>query len=501
MIQTPLIIRADAGPIIGTGHVMRCLALAEAWQDTGGKVFFVSAHNSPSLEARLVNEGMVIIPVPGEAGSVRDAEETARIAREEGADWVVVDGYHFGAAFQKTLRNAGVSFLFIDDYGHAGHYYADIVLNQNIYAGMSFYKHHEPYTRFLLGPDYVLIRREFLNRSVRDRTIPEIARKLLITMGGSDPDNITLRVIEAVRAVDVRGIEVTVVVGGANPHFAQIHDAVNDSSRFRLVKNAGNMPELMAWADVAISAGGSTCWELLFMGLPFLLIPIAENQIPIAKKLQSLCLTEVINTLSSRDPERLAKIISDLLLSREKRSGFSERMVQYVDGNGPSRILHAMDRNRMWFRNAETSDCERVWHWINEPPVRAVSFNTGPVPLDSHKKWFSSALQDPDLIYYIALNDNGEPIGQARFKMESGEAVISVLVAPEHRGRSLGPRLIRDATEKMFSETGTEKVKALIKTGNEVSLKAFIRAGYCEQGIIEHSGQNAHLLMKKRGKE
>jgi len=497
----PLIIRADAGPVMGTGHVMRCLALAEAWQDTGGKVFFVSSYNSPSLKARLVEEGMEIVHVPGEAGSAGDAEETARIAREEGAGWVVVDGYHFGAAYQKTLRNAGVAVLFIDDYGHAGHYYADIVLNQNIYAGMSFYKHHEPYTRFLLGPDFVLIRREFLKRSVHDRTIPEIARKLLITMGGSDPDNITLRVIEAARAVDVRDIEVTVVVGGANPHFTQIHDAVRDSSRFRLVKNAGNMPDLMAWADVAVSAGGSTCWELLFMGLPSLVIPIAENQIPIAKRLESLCLAEVIDAPGADDPERLAKVVSDLMLSQDKRSGFSERMLQYVDGKGPLRILHAMNKSRIWFRNAEMSDCERVWHWINDPPVRAVSFNTGPVPLESHMEWFSSVLQDPGLVYYIALDDNGEPIGQARFKMESGEAVISVLVAPEHRGRSLGPRLIRSATEKMFLETGTKKVKALIKTGNEVSRKAFIRAGYCEQGIIGYSGQDAYLLTKTRGKE
>ena len=253
----PLIIRADASPEIGTGHVMRCLALAEAWQDVGGEAVFVFSRSVPLLEDRLKKEGMKICRMSEETGTVADADETARIARNYEAEWIVVDGYQFGAEYQKRIKTNGFCLLFIDDYGHADHYYSDIVLNQNIYADMSFYKKFEPCTRFLLGTQYALLRREFLEWSGWHRSIPKIARKILVTLGGSDPANVTLNVVESIKAVDLDDLEIVVVVGGANQNFNLILDSVEGDSRFRLEKNAGNMPELMAWADVAVSAGGS----------------------------------------------------------------------------------------------------------------------------------------------------------------------------------------------------------------------------------------------------
>jgi UDP-2,4-diacetamido-2,4,6-trideoxy-beta-L-altropyranose hydrolase len=497
-MQKNLVIRADAGSEIGTGHVMRSLALAQAWQDDGGEVFFVLSCDLPLLGERLKKEGMNTLRIHNRAGTPGDAGETARIARERGADWVVVDGYQFGAGYQKTIRDAGLSLLFIDDYGHADHYYADIVLNQNMYADMSLYRHYEPYTRFLLGTDYILLRKEFLDRAPRDRTVPETAWKILVTLGGSDPDNITLAIINALKTVDTGNPEVTIVIGGANPHEDLIREAVKDLPRATLITNAGNMPELMAWADGAISAGGSTCWELLFMGVPSLVIPIAKNQEPVVKKLASLKIAQAVDAHALKNPGALAKIIVQFLHSRTMRSGFSHRMARYVDGKGASRVIDAMRGPRITLRKAELSDCKQVWSWINDPLVRSVSFSPGPIPLERHQAWFSSALNDPGLVYYIALDHNARPVGQARFRSESGEGVISVLVDPGYRGRSLGSALIRDATEQFFYETGTRTVKAFIKTGNEVSRKAFTKAGYTGQGLREYKGEKAYLFIKMR---
>jgi len=497
----PLIIRADASPEIGTGHVMRCLSLAEAWQDTGGEVFFVSACDAPALEVRLKNEGIQILHISQEAGALGDADETARIAQKLGADWIIADGYHFGAEYQKAIKDSGLSLLFIDDYGHADHYYADIVLNQNIYADMSFYSKYEPYTRFLLGTKYVLLRREFLKGSGWYRDIPEIARKILVTLGGGDPDNVTLKVIEAVKTVDVSGLEVIVVIGGANPHFDLIQETGKVLPNFTLLKNADNMPELMAWADIAISAGGSTCWELLFMGVPSIVIPIAENQEPIAKELRSQNIAKVVEFKVLKNKRELFKLIFDFLQSYEMRSAFSKRMAQCIDGKGSSRIINAICCNKIKLRKVELSDCKIIWVWINDPLVRAVSFNPQPVSLERHKEWFSSALIDPNLVYYIAVNKNAKAIGQARFQIESKEAIISVLLDPEYRGMGLGSLLIYNATENFFIETGIEKINAFIKTGNEVSRKAFTKAGYTDHGLSRHTGENAYHLIKTRGKK
>ena len=338
----PLIIRADASPEIGTGHVMRCLALAEAWQDTGGTVFFVSACDAPALEDRLNNEGIEILHIRQEAGTLGDADETDRIAHEQGADWIVVDGYHFGAEYQKTIKDSGLSLLFIDDYGHADHYYADIVLNQNIYATMSFYPKYEPYTRFLLGTKYALIRKEFLKWSDWHRDIPEVARKILVTLGGSDPDNVTLKVIEAVRTIDLEGLEVIVVIGGANPHFDLIHETVKDLSNFTLKKNAENMPELMAWADIAISAGGSTCWELAFMGLPFCIIALAENQLINSERLSENKVAEYLGWFDNIKPVELTVKINDTLYNQKIRDTMYHDARLLVAGRGAQLIIQQL---------------------------------------------------------------------------------------------------------------------------------------------------------------
>lgn len=494
-----LLIRADANARIGTGHVMRCLALAEAWLDTGGEVFFVSACDEPALEERLKKEGINIFHINQHAGTIGDADETVCIAHQYGADWIVVDGYQFGGEYQKTIKDSGHSLLFIDDYGHADHYYADIILNQNIYADMSLYKKYEPCTRFLLGTKFVLLRHEFLKWYEWNRDIPKIARKILVTLGGSDPDNVTLKVIDAVKTVNLVGLEVKIVVGGANPNFEFIREAIKDFHNFILIQKSENMPELMAWADVAISAGGGTCWELLFMGVPSIVIPIAENQDIVVKELQSLSIAQGINGEVLKNSEELAKIFFNFFHSYELRSICSKRMVQYIDGKGSSRIINAICDPNIKIRKVESSDCKRIWLWINDPLVRFMSFSPQPVSLDNHKEWFNSALIDPNLVYFIVLDKNARPFGQARFQIESKEAIISVLIDPDYRGRSLGSSLIRDATEQFFIETEIETVKAFIKMGNNVSRKAFTTAGYIEQELIDYKGEKAYLFKKFRG--
>jgi UDP-2,4-diacetamido-2,4,6-trideoxy-beta-L-altropyranose hydrolase len=341
----PLIIRADANPEIGTGHVMRCLALAEAWQDTGGEVSYVSAFYAQALEVRLKREGIQIQHTYEKVGTRGDADETARIAQEHGADWIVVDGYRFGAGYQKAIKDSGLSLLFVDDYGHADHYYADIVLNQNIYADIYFYPKYEPYTQFLLGTKYALIRKEFLKLSSLHRDIPDIARKILVTFGGSDPNNVTLKIVEALKKINVNKIDVIVIIGGANPYFNLIHEIVKDLPNFTLIKNAENMPELMAWADIAISAGGSTCWELAFMGLPSILCPIAKNQKIITQELFKIHASVGFPLGKLTSTKDVAHFIDSFLNNKKLRTDFSRTQKKIVDGAGAKNIVSIMIGN------------------------------------------------------------------------------------------------------------------------------------------------------------
>ncbi|MEH2219447.1 MAG: UDP-2,4-diacetamido-2,4,6-trideoxy-beta-L-altropyranose hydrolase [Nostoc sp.] len=338
-----LFIRADASTQIGTGHVMRCLALAQAWKDVGGRAIFVMATKTPALETQLKSEGMEVIHLSLNPGSMEDAKETAGLAHQFGVNWVVVDGYHFGARYQEIIKNVGLKLLFIDDYGHAEYYYADVVLNQDIYAHENLYWQREPYTQLLLGINYALLRREFYQYKREQKTHPLTAKKLLVTLGGSDINNVTLKVIHALKLLELSNLEVLVVVGGSNPHYEKLKLASQDL-QFPIYfhKNVQNMPDLMASSDIAISASGSTIWELAFMGLPSLILILADNQASNAKKLGEMRLIYNLGEGKDITHIKIVNALKKLMLTSRERTEMARLCQKLVDGLGAIRVLNKM---------------------------------------------------------------------------------------------------------------------------------------------------------------
>jgi UDP-2,4-diacetamido-2,4,6-trideoxy-beta-L-altropyranose hydrolase len=249
-----LIIRADASTEMGSGHLMRALALGQAWQGAGGWVIFITACRNEGLLQRLSEERFIVHPLTEPHPDGSDWAATRNVLAEHPNAWVALDGYYFDEVYQKHVKDAGHRLLVTDDIAQLKHYYPDILLNQNLGSEELSYS-CEPYTRLLLGTRYVLLRREFLAWKKRERVIPEVARHVLVTMGGSDPDNATFGIIQALREVDIPGLEALVVVGAGNPHAESLEAAARQSPvPIRFVYDAKNMPELMARADVAVSA-------------------------------------------------------------------------------------------------------------------------------------------------------------------------------------------------------------------------------------------------------
>lgn len=336
-----LFIRADGSSIMGTGHVMRCLALAQSWVRGGGQVVWALAETTPALNDRLQTEGFTCVALAASAGSPDDACATIVHARTAQAAWIVADGYHFGAAWQKQVKAAGFRLLVVDDYGHAERYHADLILNQNASATENLYGDRKTATRLLLGAHFVLLRREFLLAGVAPRVIPAVARKILVTLGGSDPDNVTCLVIGAL--AQLVAIEVVVVVGGSNPNLAAVKQAVaNCGFACRLVVNATNMPELMTWADVAISAAGSTSWELAYMGLPSLLVVVAKNQTGIAEAMARAGVSQNLGSSATLTARRITDALRGLLADHAQRKTQSRKGRELVDGLGVDRVLTSL---------------------------------------------------------------------------------------------------------------------------------------------------------------
>jgi UDP-2,4-diacetamido-2,4,6-trideoxy-beta-L-altropyranose hydrolase len=337
-----LLIRADASVAIGTGHVMRCLALAQAWQDAGGRVTFVMAESTPTIEERLRGEGVGLVRIDGVVGSDFDSEQFVALARSHGPKWVVVDGYEFGSVYQRALKNERLKVLLVDDNGASEAYKTDIVLNQNIHAQECLYKNREANTRLLLGTKYALLRREFVSAK-KAREIPSIGRKLLVTMGGSDPDNVTRRVMEAIEQVAVEDLEVIAVAGGSNPHLASLAGSVaNSRHSCRILSNVTNMQELISWADLAISAAGTACWEYCALSLPAVLVAVAENQIANARALHAVGAATLVSGGSRFVVDEMVQRITHLANSASERQSLSRTASTLVDGGGASRVVSVL---------------------------------------------------------------------------------------------------------------------------------------------------------------
>ena len=335
-----LLVRADGSPAIGAGHLMRCLALAQAWQDAGGEAQFLTSGEMPGFAARLAGERMAHRRIAASPGSIADADETADRARNAGADWVAADGYHFDAAWRDRLRQAGVRILFVDDGGGCGYRAPDWVLNQNLHADGSLYAGCEPAPRLLLGPRYALLRREFRLPKGRRREIRPVGSRLLVTFGGSDPDGITACVLGAMRGIGRADLEARIVIGPANQNpGAAVRAAADLPFPARIERNPAHIAELMEWADLAVSAAGSTCWEMACRGLPQLVLAVAPNQEPIAAALDRGGLAESLGPARMVHGCELAARIEAILADAARRARLAGRGQDTVDGTGATRVV------------------------------------------------------------------------------------------------------------------------------------------------------------------
>ncbi len=475
-MNSPIVIRADASTRIGTGHVMRCLALAQAWQDSCGRPLFAMSMDAPALVDRLKSEGMEVVHLSAEPGSLEDAEMTADLAKKMGAAWVVVDGYHFGSDYQRIIKESGLRLLFIDDNGHADHYYADIVLNQNLHANEELYKNREPYTKLLLGTEYVLLRREFWPWRGWKREIPEVACKVLVTLGGSDPDNVTLKVIQAL--LQIEQLVAVVVLGGSNPHYEELLSSLEDNPAIDLKKNVNNMPDLFAWADLAISSAGTTTWELAFMGLPSLIIILAENQVKVAGQLDSAGIAKNLGWHNRLDPPDISQGISSILSDADARASMAKLGRRTIDGFGVDKALIALSEGSIRLRIACGTDCQQVYEWANDPDSRASSFSTDPISWKEHVLWFEDKVRDPDSILYIVQDVQNNSLGIVRFDLDGPYATISINLDRSARGRSLASPIITRAVENLFAEREIYGVNAFIRPNNIKSIRAFENSGF-----------------------
>ncbi|RPI77438.1 MAG: UDP-2,4-diacetamido-2,4,6-trideoxy-beta-L-altropyranose hydrolase, partial [Desulfobacteraceae bacterium] len=497
-LSAPLFIRADASSRIGTGHVMRCLALAQAWKKRGGRAIFIGI--MPEIfEGRLAEEGFAFHALPAPHPDGRDLAITLKIIqnhpRPVSAEncWVVIDGYHLDAVFQNAMRKAGLRVLVVDDYGHQPEYAADILLNQN--PGAEKIKYPDPKCRFLLGTKYALLRNELLDQPITVRFRQGPAKNILVSMGGADPENATLKILHALLQANFERAEIKVLVGPTNNHRDSLEQfRLQHSSNFSLIDHVQNMRPLLEWADMAVSAAGSTCFEFARFGIPMILVVLADNQRLVANSLAEKKAALNLGQIGDFNEVAAAEVLSKSIRDRGLLRNLSRNSREMVDGRGRSRVSEAMTPTDLRLRLAQETDCQLFLRWANEPYVRAMSFYSELISEQTHSEWFRAKLGNRNSRLWVAENADGIPVGQIRFDKKDRNAVVSLSLDPEFRGLGLGARLIRLGCRDMSRDPGISAFMALIKEENISSYQAFTKAGFKIADPSFHHGKNAVVM-------
>lgn len=470
-----LVIRADASLDIGVGHVMRMIALGQAWQEAGGSVLFVG--NFEPLVERLISEGFEIAMI--ESG----ADVQALAAHVDSTDRIVVDGYEFHTGFQKEVYRLGSVTVVLDDTNDRGEYCADILLNQNADGGAYVYTLNEGAT-VLCGSQYALLRREFVQRPVTRVAAQGAARKILVTMGGGDSQNVTGRVLSALRGVVGASSHIKVVVGAVNPRLAELKEqAARLECVCDILHDTSDMAPLMEWAELAVGAAGSTCWELCYFGVPLVVSAVADNQQGVCNALRNSGGAVAFDMAASTDD--LAALLATVVSDADRRNEMAHAVMRQVDGRGAARVAGALITHGMRLRPAVHDDWETILRWRNHPVVRAQSFVDEKILPEPHRKWLAGRLADENCLFLLAEDVNGVAIGQVRFDVAEGEGVVSVVVAPELNGMGIGTKLMSMGCALFRKRWPSLPVVALVKRGNPASLSMFKKVGFerdCEQG-------------------
>ncbi|PYE32757.1 UDP-2,4-diacetamido-2,4,6-trideoxy-beta-L-altropyranose hydrolase [Idiomarina fontislapidosi] len=357
MVPDNVFFRADASLEIGSGHVMRCLALAVALEKKGIKIFFLSRPHEGNLISFVRDKGFSVVELglPKEntpttngyeqwlgASSRADAMESLELLADiQGTVWMVTDHYGIGDSWEKAIRKRVDKVVSLDDLANRKHD-CDVLIDSSFERKAADYEGLVAEgTRILTGTKYCLLRSEFgqTRQKAVQRTFELPLNRILVTLGGVDIHNITKLVISELDQSNIPdNTHLDVVIGPASPHADALQTRANQS-RLRVDINQGvnNMAERLMLADLCIGAVGSSVWERCCLGCPSLVATIAANQAEGTRKLESSGVVVSFSPLVPGELKRVVDAIDVPTLKMLSVNGFS-----LVDGLGTERIVRVL---------------------------------------------------------------------------------------------------------------------------------------------------------------
>ncbi|PTM58856.1 UDP-2,4-diacetamido-2,4,6-trideoxy-beta-L-altropyranose hydrolase [Desmospora activa] len=340
-------IRTDSSIEIGTGHTMRCLTLAEALQKMGAEVSFICRDGPGNINSFIEKRGFIVYRLPPiqmersqEEWNVQDAVESLTIIKKHAPiDWLIVDHYTLDWRWEQSMRGYAKKIMVVDDLADRRHD-CDLLLDQNL--------HHQMDTRYqtrlmrdcrlLLGPKYAMLRPQFYFQRQKMKKPNGEVRRIHICFGGSDPTNQTLRALEAIASLDDKRWSIDVVVGRANPFSDEVKKACSRIPGASFFGHVDDMATLLADSDLAIGGGGSSTWERCCLGVPSLIISIANNQTAASQECHRRQLIRYLGAYDQVTTQQINKELIRMATDKKELLSLRARGMEMVDGLGVTRV-------------------------------------------------------------------------------------------------------------------------------------------------------------------
>ena len=486
--------RADSSAVIGSGHVMRCLTLARMLRERGGDVSFVCRDQPGNLIPTLKQSGIRTLALPRPAGDTSvaggyawlgvspaaDAVQTLDALGTERPAWLIVDHYSLGSEWEKRLRPQVTKLLAIDDLANRDHD-CDVLLDQNFSAqGKVRYARRVPKgCKVLVGPRYALMHPEFAVRRKALRACRGSAKRVFVFFGGADPHNATAVALDALSEPALQHLDVDVVVGTSNPHLKNIERQAAARPRTVVHESAAHLADMLSEADLAIGAGGATTWERMCIGIPTVMVSIAENQRPASEALAQAGLVRYLGPREEVTPAQMAAAVKELIRDPRALEELSIRNQLLVDGLGAGRLTEVLiptPAEQLRLRPACAEDVVLFYGWANDSEVRKNAFNTGPIAWSTHQPWFAEKLRAAESRLFV-LEAAGLPVGQIRFDREGKDLRIDYSLDEAVRGRGWGVPLVA-AGIAAVRKVLPGRICGVVKLDNRASQSVFERLGF-----------------------
>ncbi len=481
--------RADASFDIGSGHVMRCLTLAQSLREKGAECRFICRDFPGNLEPLITRQGFqtyLLEPTAPNSATTSehdkaspyaswlggewelDAAQTIGMIGNNKPDWIVVDHYGIDHKWETRVRNHCEKIMVIDDLANRKHN-CDLLLDQNLTDHIQ-----DRYSSLLpegcahlLGPKYALLQHEYAH--AHPRTPPRLGpvTRILTYFGGSDQKNLTLCLIDAFIRLKRNDLFLDVIANPQSPHIASIRKTIGNRQNIVLHEHLPSLCDLMIKADLAFGASGATSWERCCLGLPSYVVTLADNQIPIAKALSREGFVEWIGDHSEVTADSFLAALSRAIDLQDTLTDWSSHCRTLVDGNGTHRVVSAMMLNNktpLAVRRAELRDEQILFEWATERFIQKNDINSDPIDALTHRKWFYKYLREPNsALIFIVETETRLPVGQVQFEATGNGWDIHYGTTSIIRGSSAERQVIEKSIAHFrMSRTGAIVFKNII---------------------------------------